>query len=85
MVLESHLAEAGDERSTPQPIAGRHLLCDCNVWDHSGQVEDIVGRIQLDNKENKHNKHKKYNMYNKYNQRGVKKVAYETAVARAVG
>jgi len=48
MVLELHLKEAGDDRSTPEPIGGKHPLFDCNLGGHSRQVEDIVGGIQLD-------------------------------------
>jgi len=45
MVLESRLEEAGDDRSTRESIGGRHPFFDGNVWDHSGQAEDIVGGI----------------------------------------
>jgi len=56
MVLESRLEEAGDDRSTPEPVGGRHPFFDRNVWDHSGQAEDIVGGIQWDD-ENDENDH----------------------------
>jgi len=51
MVLESSLEEAGDERSKPEPVEGRHPFFDRNVWDHSGQAENIVGGIQWDNED----------------------------------
>jgi len=51
MVLESRLEEAGDDRSTPEPIGDRHQFLDGNVWDHSGQAEDIVGGIQWDDED----------------------------------
>jgi len=51
MVLESHLEEAGDDRSTPEPVAGRPPFFDRNVWHHSGQAEDIVGGIQWDDED----------------------------------
>jgi len=56
MVLESRLEEAGDDRSTPEPVGGRHPFFDRNVWDHSGQAEDIVGGIQWDDKDDKDDK-----------------------------
>jgi len=43
MVLESRLKEAGDDRSTPEPVGGRHPFFNPNGWDHSGLAEDIVG------------------------------------------
>ena len=52
MVLESHCEEAGDDRSTPEPVGGRHPFFDRNVWDHSGQAENIVGGIQWDDEDN---------------------------------
>jgi len=51
MVLESRLEEAGDDRSTPEPVGGRHPFFDRNVCDHSGQAEDIVGGIQWDDED----------------------------------
>ena len=45
MVLELRLEEAGDDRSTPEPVWGRHPFFDRNVWAHSGQEEDIVRGI----------------------------------------
>jgi len=51
LVLELHLGEAGDDRSTPEPVGGRHPFFDRNVWDHSGKAEDIVGGIQWDDEE----------------------------------
>jgi len=51
MVLESHLEEAGDDSSTPEPVGGRHPFFDRQVWDHSGQAEDIVGGIQWDDED----------------------------------
>jgi len=56
MVLESRLEEAGDERSTPGPVGGRHTFFDRNVCDHSGQAEDIVGGIQWHDKDDKDDK-----------------------------
>jgi len=53
MVLESHLENAGDDRLRPKPVGGRHPFFDRNVWDHSGQAEDIVGGIQWDDKDDK--------------------------------
>ena len=46
MVLESRLEEAGDDRLMPEPVGGRQALFDRNVWDHSGQAEDILAGIQ---------------------------------------
>jgi len=51
MVLESRLEEAGDDGSTLEPVGGRHPFFDRNVWDHSGQAEDIVGGIQWDDED----------------------------------
>jgi len=51
MVLESRLEEAGDDRSMPEPVGGRHRFFDRNVWDHSRQAEDIVGGIQWDDED----------------------------------
>jgi len=51
MVLESGLEEAGDDRSTLEPVGGRHPFIDRKVWDHSGQAEDIVGGIQWDDED----------------------------------
>jgi len=51
MVLESRLQEAGDDRSTPEPVGGRHPFFDHNVWDHWGQAEDIVWGIQWDDED----------------------------------
>jgi len=55
MVLGSRLEEAGDDRSMMEPVGGRHRFCNRNVWDHSGQAEDIVGRIQWDDQDDKDN------------------------------
>jgi len=51
MVLESRFEEAGDDRSTPEPVGGRELFFDRNVWDHAGQAADIVGGIQWDDED----------------------------------
>jgi len=51
MVRESRLEEAGDDRSTPESVGGRHPFFDRNFWDHSGQAEDIVGGIQWDDED----------------------------------
>jgi len=56
MVQESHLEEAGDDRSTPEHVGGRHPFFDRNVWDHSGQAEDIVGGTQWDDNDDKQDK-----------------------------
>jgi len=56
IVLESRLEEAGDDRSTPEPVWGRHPFFDRKVWSHSGQAENIVGGIQWDDKDDKLNK-----------------------------
>jgi len=56
IVLESRLEEAGDDRSTPEPVGGRHPFFNRNVWDHSGQAEDIVGGIQWEDKDDKDDK-----------------------------
>jgi len=48
MGLESRLDEAADDKSMPEPVGGRHPFFDCNVRDHAGQAEDIVGGIQWD-------------------------------------
>jgi len=53
MVLESRLEEAGNDRSTVEPIGSRHLFFDRTVWDHSGQAEDRVWGIQWDDKDDK--------------------------------
>jgi len=57
MVLESRLEEAGDDRSTPEPVGGRHPFFNPNIRDHSGQAEDIVGGIQWDDEDDKHDKY----------------------------
>jgi len=51
MVLESRLQEAGDDRSTPEPVGGRHPFFDRNIWDHSGQAEDIVEGMPWDDQD----------------------------------
>jgi len=51
IVLESGLEEAGDDRSRPEPVGGRHPFCDPNVGNHSGQAEDIVGVVLWDNED----------------------------------
>jgi len=43
MVLESCLEEGGDDLSTPEPVRGRHPFFYRNIWDHSGQAEEIRG------------------------------------------
>ena len=45
MVLDSRHEEAGDDRLTAEPVGGRHLFFDSNVWDDSMQAGDIVGGI----------------------------------------
>jgi len=51
MVLESRFEEAGDDRSRPEPVGGRHAFFDRNLCDHSGHADDIVGGIQLDDED----------------------------------
>jgi len=51
MVLELDLQDVGDDRSTPEPVGGRHPLFNCKLGDHSGQVEDKVVSIQLDDED----------------------------------
>jgi len=56
MVLESPLEEAGDDRSTAEPVGCRHPFFDRNVWDHPGQAEDIAGGIPWDDEDDKDDK-----------------------------
>ena len=65
IVLESRLEEAGDDRSTPEPVGGRHPFFNCNVWDHSGETEDIVGGIQWEDKDDKYDKYNHIVMRNR--------------------
>ena len=51
MVLESRREEAEDDRSILEPIRGRQSFIDRNVYDHSGQAEDIVGGVQGDDED----------------------------------
>jgi len=55
MVLGSCLEEAGDDRSTPEPVGSRQPFFDRNLWDHSGQAEDVVGGIQWDDEDDEDN------------------------------
>ena len=51
IVLESRHEQAGDHRSTPEPVRDKHPFLHRNVWDHSGQAEDIVGGTQWDDED----------------------------------
>jgi len=55
MVWESHLEEVGDNRLMLDQVPGRQLFLDGNIWDHSRQVEDMVGGIQWYNQDNEDN------------------------------
>jgi len=41
---------------TAEASRGQAPIFDRNVWDHSGQAEDIVGGIELEDKDDKYDK-----------------------------